>query len=36
MSKPDDKTPASEAPDLQASKREFIENFFKRGAEFTE
>src|SRR4051794_25470881 len=36
MSKPDDKTPVPEVPDLQASKREFLETFFKRGAEFTE
>src|SRR5690349_11116942 len=36
MSKTDDKTPVPEVPDLQASKREFIETFFKRGAEFTE
>jgi hypothetical protein len=35
MSKPDDKTQLPE-PDLAASKREFIETFFKRGAEFTE
>ena len=36
MSKPDDKPPLPEARDLAASKREFIETFFKRGAEFTE
>jgi hypothetical protein len=38
MSKTDDKAnpPEVEVPDLQASKREFIETFFKRGAEFTE
>jgi hypothetical protein len=35
MSKPDDKPPNPEL-DLAASKREFIETFFKRGAEFTE
>jgi len=39
MSKPDDK-PVPPAlgiePDLAQSKREFIETFFKRGAEFTE
>lgn len=35
MSKPEDKTPVPES-DLAASKREFIETFFKRGAEFTE
>jgi GAF domain-containing protein len=35
MSKTDDKTPLPEL-DLAASKREFIENFFRRGAEFTE
>jgi nitrate/nitrite-specific signal transduction histidine kinase len=35
MSKPDDKPPVPES-DLAASKREFIETFFKRGAEFTE
>jgi len=36
MSKSDDKPVVPEAPDLAASKREFIETFFKRGAEFTE
>ncbi len=37
MSKSDEKAPAPpEPPDLAASKREFIETFFKRGAEFTE
>jgi nitrate/nitrite-specific signal transduction histidine kinase len=36
MSKSDDKPAVPEAPDLAASKREFIETFFKRGAEFTE
>src|SRR5437868_4235993 len=36
MSKTDDKPTLPEAPDLAASKREFIETFFKRGAEFTE
>lgn len=38
MSKTDDKDKASvpEVPDLATSKREFIETFFKRGAEFTE
>ena len=35
MSKTDDK-PALPELDLAASKREFIETFFKRGAEFTE
>jgi nitrate/nitrite-specific signal transduction histidine kinase len=35
MSKSDDK-PALPELDLAASKREFIETFFKRGAEFTE
>jgi predicted RNA-binding protein with EMAP domain len=35
MSKPDDK-PALPELDLVESKREFIETFFKRGAEFTE
>src|SRR5262252_6727384 len=35
MSKPDEKQGAPEL-DLAASKREFIETFFKRGAEFTE
>ena len=35
MSKPDDKEGLPEL-DLAASKREFIETFFKRGAEFTE
>lgn len=35
MSKPDDKTAVTDL-DLAASKREFIETFFKRGAEFTE
>jgi nitrate/nitrite-specific signal transduction histidine kinase len=35
MSKPDDKGDVPEL-DLAASKREFIETFFKRGAEFTE
>jgi hypothetical protein len=35
MSKDDDKPPLSEL-DLVESKREFIETFFKRGAEFTE
>jgi hypothetical protein len=35
MSKNDDKTQLPEL-DLAASKREFIETFFKRGAEFTE
>src|SRR5437764_12836162 len=34
MSKPDDK--GLPELDLVASKREFIETFFKRGAEFTE
>jgi hypothetical protein len=33
MSKPDD---PKDLPDLAASKREFIETFFKRGAEFAE
>jgi hypothetical protein len=37
VAKSDDKSPAPpEPPDLAASKREFIETFFKRGAEFTE
>src|SRR4051794_34180060 len=36
MSKSDEKSSAPEASDLQTSKREFIETFFKRGAEFTE
>ena len=35
MSKPDDKPDLQEL-DLVESKREFIETFFKRGAEFTE
>jgi nitrate/nitrite-specific signal transduction histidine kinase len=35
MSKSDEKPPVPEA-DLVASKREFIETFFKRGAEFAE
>ena len=35
MSKPDDKPTLPEL-DLVESKREFIETFFKRGAEFTE
>lgn len=35
MSKTDDKPPAPET-DLAASKREFIETFFRRGAEFAE
>jgi hypothetical protein len=35
MSKADDKPPLGEL-DLAATKREFIETFFKRGAEFTE
>ena len=35
MSKTDDKEGLAE-PDLATSKREFIETFFKRGAEFTE
>jgi nitrate/nitrite-specific signal transduction histidine kinase len=35
MSKPEDKSNVPEL-DLAASKREFIETFFKRGAEFTE
>jgi nitrate/nitrite-specific signal transduction histidine kinase len=38
MSKPDDPVPKEGLPELDfaASKREFIETFFKRGAEFTE
>ena len=39
MSKPDDKTGpegAAREPDLVTSKREFIETFFKKGAELTE
>jgi hypothetical protein len=36
MSKSDDKPAVPEVPDLATSKREFIETFFKRGAEFTE
>lgn len=36
MSKTDDKPPVPEPPDLAASKREFIETFFRRGAEFAE
>src|SRR3974377_1308268 len=35
MSKADEKPPLPEL-DLAESKREFIETFFKRGAEFTE
>lgn len=36
MSKPDDDKPSLQELDLAATKREFIETFFKRGAEFTE
>src|SRR5690242_19956271 len=35
MANPDDKNPLPEL-NLAASKKEFIETFFKRGAEFTE